>query len=227
MKKVYPRAHEALLAVSRHDFVSGSDLIPSITGHSIPREETVSHILSIMPEITPADDVIHVGGGSGYLAAVLSNLAHRVIYIEKNPDVADAAKARVFRLGMHNVDVLAQPAESGFGLDQPCDLVLCNTFTGFIPVIPVAQGNRKVTFVTDDPDARTDQAVLSGVGGKRDKPLGKEVGGDNVSPYLVSVYEAILLDAVSEKASDIHGERVRIRLRVHVAHDRLPLPAPA
>src|SRR5690554_6148269 len=47
------------------------------------------------------------------------------------------------------------------------------------------------------------------------------LGDDNnrsISPYLVSVYEAILLDAVSEKASDIHieqyGERVRIRLRV-------------
>lgn len=391
MKKVYPRAHEALLAVTRHDFVSGSDLIPSITGHSIPREETVSHILSIMPEITPADDVMHVGGGSGYLAAVLSILAHRVIYIEKNPDVAEAARARFFRLGLHNVDVLAQSAESGFELDQPCDLVLCTTFmtdrdvlagylreggnliclegkAGPVPsmamfvkradrlervrtlgwvdfnrnseqilidlgmvndgalakaqaeaatencrvldvlrrnlnieeidlyrslaqqrgmvfadadellpslkidlfrkfsrtfldlsrIIPVAQDNGKVTFVTDDPDARTDQlermspnraielwlvtptdfrriwsaldlsmqgnrfaadqAVLSGGSKHRGKPLGKEAGGDHVSPYLVSVYEAILLDAVSEKASDIHieqyGERVRIRLRV-------------
>jgi len=390
MKKVYQRAHEALLSVSRHDFVTGSDLIPSITGHSIPREETVSHILSIMPEITPADDVLHVGGGSGYLAAVLSLLAHRVIYIEKNPDVAEAARARFFRLGMHNVDVLAQSAESGFELDQPCDLVLCTTFmadrdvlvnylreggnliclegkAGPVPsmamfmkradklervrtlgwvdfnrnseqilidlgvvsdgvlakakaeaatencrvldvlrrnlnieeidlyrslaqqrgmtfadadellpslkvdlfrkfsrtfldlsrIIPVVQDSGKVTFVTDDPDARTDQlermspnqaiecwlvtptdfrriwsaldlsmkgnrfaadqAVLSG-SDHRGKPLGNEAGGDHVSPYLVSVYEAILLDAVSEKASDIHieqyGERVRIRLRV-------------
>ncbi|WP_417513866.1 ATPase, T2SS/T4P/T4SS family [Marinobacter sp.] len=395
MKKVYQRAREALLSVSRHDFVTGSDLIPSITGHSIPREETVSHILSIMPEVTPADDVIHVGGGSGYLAAVLSRLAHRVIYIEKNPDVAEAARARFFRLGMHNVDVLAQPAESGFELDQPCDLVLCTTFmpdrdvlssylreggnlvclegkAGPVPsmamfvkradklervrtlgwvdfnrnseqilidlgmidegvlakakseaaadncrvldvlrrnlnieeidlyrslaqqrgmtfadadellpslkvelfrkfsrtfldlsrIIPVTQNSGKVSFVTDDPDARTDQlermspgraielwlvtptdfrriwssldlsakgnrfaadeAVLStagpGASRQRDKPLGREAGSDHVSPYLVSVYEAILLDAVSEKASDIHieqyGERVRIRLRV-------------
>lgn len=128
MKKVYPRAREALLAVSRNDFVTGSDLIPSITGHSIPREETVGHILSIIPEITPADIVMHVGGGSGYLAAVLSQLAHRVIYIEKNPDVAESARARFFRLGMNNVDVLAEPAESGFELDQPCDFVLCTTF---------------------------------------------------------------------------------------------------
>lgn len=39
-----------------------------------------------------------------------------------------------------------------------------------------------------------------------------------VSPYLVAIYEAILFDAVSEKASDVHIERyqdrVRIRLRI-------------
>jgi len=128
MNKVYSRGREALLAVSRTDFVTGSDLIPSITGHSIPRYETVAHILSIMPEVMPADTVMHVGGGSGYLAAVLSRLAHRVIYIEKNPSVAEAARDRFFRLGMNNVDVLAQSAESELDLDQPCNLVLCTTF---------------------------------------------------------------------------------------------------
>lgn len=50
------------------------------------------------------------------------------------------------------------------------------------------------------------------------RTLGEVPGSRQISPYLVSVYEAILLDAVSEKASDIHieqyGERVRIRLRV-------------
>ncbi|MFC6684626.1 GspE/PulE family protein [Marinobacter koreensis] len=52
----------------------------------------------------------------------------------------------------------------------------------------------------------------------RSEPLGDASGHHHVSPYLVSVYEAILLDAVSEKASDIHieqyDERVRVRLRV-------------
>jgi type IV pilus assembly protein PilB len=136
------------------------------------------------------------------------------------------------------------------------------TFLDLSRIIPVAQESGKITFVTDDPDARTDQlermspnhtiecwlvtptdfrriwsaldlsakgnrfaadqAVLStagsGGGGKRDNSLGGEAGSDHVSPYLVSVYEAILLDAVSEKASDVHieqyNERVRIRLRV-------------
>jgi type IV pilus assembly protein PilB len=41
---------------------------------------------------------------------------------------------------------------------------------------------------------------------------------NHISPYLVAIYEAILFDAVSENASDIHleryGQRVRVRLRV-------------
>lgn len=45
-----------------------------------------------------------------------------------------------------------------------------------------------------------------------------ESSNTEISPYLVSIYEAILLDAVSERASDIHLERyqqrVRIRLRI-------------
>jgi type IV pilus assembly protein PilB len=45
-----------------------------------------------------------------------------------------------------------------------------------------------------------------------------DVSSKEISHYLVSIYEAILLDAVSSQASDIHveryGERIRIRIRV-------------
>ncbi|MCM0611556.1 Flp pilus assembly complex ATPase component TadA [Marinobacter sediminum] len=395
MKRLYPRAHEALIAVSRHDFVAGSDLVSSITGHSIPREETVSHILGLLPEIEPDQVVMHVGGGSGYLAAVISELAHQVIYVDKNVAVAEVARKRFFRLGKHNVDVLVTAIEDGFELDQPCDMILCTSFinernvmadylregghliclegrAGPVPslamfvkkggrlerartlgwvdfnrnaeqilidlgivderaladakteaagkncpvlevlrnklnleevglyrslaqqrgmaftdadsllpdlhsslfrrfsrtfldlsrLIPVSENSDKITVVTDDPDARTDQLerlspnrvvecllvtptdfrrlwsaldltvkgsrfVADQSAGVEEKPLingqssdllGGEPGQKHVSPYLVSVYEAILLDAVSEKASDIHieqyGDRIRIRLRV-------------
>ena len=77
MKKLYQRAVEALAVVSRPDFVSGADLVPSITGHSIPREETVRHLLGLIPEIEPDHVVMHVGGGSGYLTAVLAERIQR------------------------------------------------------------------------------------------------------------------------------------------------------
>ncbi|GHD44919.1 type IV pilus assembly protein PilB [Marinobacter persicus] len=394
MRAIYPRAEAALLAVARHDFVAGEDIAPSITGHSIPRQETVHHLLGLMPEIAPDQVVMHVGGGSGYLAAVLGQLAHRVIYVDRNPVLVEAARQRFFRSGMHNIDVFEADAGQGVPLDEPCDLVLCTTFlpspnplvtnlreggslvclegrAGPVPsvamyrrkggllervktlgwvdfnrnagqilidlglinetdlakardeaavknervldvlrrslnmeetelyrslaqqrglafsdsedvlnhldaelfrrfsrtfldlsrMIPVREEDSTLTVVTDDPDARTDQlerltprhrivcvlvtptdfrriwsaldltvkgsrfvaeqAAKPGAEAAPDSP-GKDLFGQDInkhiSPYLVSVYEAILLDAVGERASDIHIEqyedRVRIRLRV-------------
>ena len=58
-------------------------------------------------------------------------------------------------------------------------------------------------------DAEPAEKDLAAVAGKDD---------GQISPYLVSMYESILLDAVSSQASDIHleryGQRVRIRLRI-------------
>ncbi|XKH00464.1 Flp pilus assembly complex ATPase component TadA [Marinobacter nauticus] len=402
MKPIYPRAEAALASVFRHDFVAGADLAPSITGHSIPRQETVHHLLGLMPEIEPDQVVMHVGGGSGYLTAVLSQLAHRVIYVDRNPVLADTARERFFRHGLHNIDVIEAAADKGVSTDEPCDWVLCTTFlpnvkvltanlregghlvclegrAGPVPsvamyrrdgdklercrtlgwvdfnrnseqilidlglvndseldkarteavsrnervldvlrrslnleeidlyrslaeqrglvfaeaddvlshlnsdlfrrfsrtfldlsrMIPVVEEDGSMTVVTDDPDVRTDQlerltpkhrivcllvtptdfrriwsALDLTVKGSRfvaeqnaglqpspDKGengkdlLGKEIN-KHISPYLVSVYEAILLDAVSEKASDIHIEqyedRVRIRLRVDGDLHELP-----
>ena len=49
-------------------------------------------------------------------------------------------------------------------------------------------------------------------------PASPQTGQPVISPYLVSVYEAILLEAVSERASDVHLEfyrhKVRVRLRI-------------
>lgn len=42
---------------------------------------------------------------------------------------------------------------------------------------------------------------------------------NQVSPYLVAIYEAILFDAVSEKASDVHIERYQQRVRVRLRID--------
>lgn len=393
MEKIHPRIRSALRVVSHSDFISGKDLPLSTTGHSIPRQEIVTRILSLLPEINPTDVVMHIGGGSGYLAAVLSQLAQRVIYIEQNPYVAEAARERFSRLSLNNIDVVAQAAEVLIELDKPCDLVLCTTFladiftlqnyvreegslvclegkVGAVPslvmhvkragklermhtlgwidfnrsseqilidmgmvdevsleqarvqaaadrcrvldilnvkmnfeevdlyrslasqrnmkfidadellpslnvelfrrfsrtfldlsrLIPVAQDETVLTFITDDPDARADmvermspnhsiqcwlvtptdfrriwsalnlsaqgnrfaadQATRAGLDGSRphNKLLGEDAEEEHISPYLVSVYEAILMDAVSDKASDIHieqyGKRVRIRLRV-------------
>ena len=71
---------------------------------------------------------MHVGGGSGYVTAVLAELAHRVIYVDRNPVLVEKARERFFKQGVHNIDVVQASAEPGVEADSPCDLVLCTTF---------------------------------------------------------------------------------------------------
>jgi protein-L-isoaspartate(D-aspartate) O-methyltransferase len=58
--------------------------------------------------------VLEIGTGSGYQAAVLSRLAGEVLTIERFRTLADAARARLERLGCDNVEVMF-----GDGFDVP------------------------------------------------------------------------------------------------------------
>ena len=58
--------------------------------------------------------VLEIGTGSGYQAAVLSRLCARVLTIERYRTLADRARARLEKLGCDNVEVLL-----GDGFDVP------------------------------------------------------------------------------------------------------------
>jgi len=58
--------------------------------------------------------VLEIGTGSGYQAAVLSGLCARVLTIERYRTLAERARARLEKLGCHNVEVML-----GDGFDVP------------------------------------------------------------------------------------------------------------
>jgi protein-L-isoaspartate(D-aspartate) O-methyltransferase len=58
--------------------------------------------------------VLEIGTGSGYQAAVLSRLCAQVVTIERYRTLADRARARLEKLGCHNVEVML-----GDGFDVP------------------------------------------------------------------------------------------------------------
>ena len=58
--------------------------------------------------------VLEIGTGSGYQAAILSRLGRQVLTIERYRTLADGARARLKRLGCHNVEVML-----GDGFDIP------------------------------------------------------------------------------------------------------------
>ncbi len=50
--------------------------------------------------------VLEIGAGSGYQAAILSRMAGHVLTIERFRTLADTARARLEKLGFHNVEVM-------------------------------------------------------------------------------------------------------------------------
>jgi protein-L-isoaspartate(D-aspartate) O-methyltransferase len=58
--------------------------------------------------------VLEIGTGSGYQAAILSRLCHRVLTIERYRTLADMARERLAKLGCDNVEVML-----GDGFDVP------------------------------------------------------------------------------------------------------------
>jgi len=71
--------------------------------------------------------VLEIGAGSGYAAAILSQIANQVFTVERHPELAqaaNAAKARLKRLGYHNVQVLSADGTRGWPDKAPCDAIV-------------------------------------------------------------------------------------------------------
>ena len=117
-----------LQAVPRDEFIACPDLADRLSGHSIPTRATVLRILRMLPAITATQRVLYVGGGSGYVPAVLAQLADHVCVVEKQPQVADIAATNLARLGVTNTELVVGDAETDLNLQDTFDLVVSGTF---------------------------------------------------------------------------------------------------
>jgi protein-L-isoaspartate(D-aspartate) O-methyltransferase len=72
--------------------------------------QTISqpYIVALMieaAEVKPGESILEVGAGSGYAAAILSQIADRVHAIERHPSLAEAARRRFEKLGYNNIEL--------------------------------------------------------------------------------------------------------------------------
>jgi protein-L-isoaspartate(D-aspartate) O-methyltransferase len=84
-------------------------------------------------EIKDTDDVLIVGCASGYLAALVANLAHRVTATECEPSLAVKASDALAELGLRNVRVKAAAVADGDSVDGPYDVIILNGATEIVP----------------------------------------------------------------------------------------------
>jgi protein-L-isoaspartate(D-aspartate) O-methyltransferase len=98
---------------------------PLTIGHG----QTISqpYIVAIMTtalELTGEEKVLEIGTGSGYQAAILSQLARTVYSVERIPELADSARERLGQLGYNNIHIKVAGDELGWPENAPYDAIV-------------------------------------------------------------------------------------------------------
>ncbi len=114
--------------------------------------QTISqpYIVALMTELldpTPDDRVLEIGAGTGYQAAILSRIVHRVTTIERLGPVAALARKNLADLDIRNVKVIEGDGTLGYPPDAPYDAIIITAATPEIPqplIDQLAEGGRLV-----------------------------------------------------------------------------------
>jgi protein-L-isoaspartate(D-aspartate) O-methyltransferase len=114
-----PRVLAVLAEVPREDFVPAAHrtlayadiALPLGHGEAMMKPVVEGRTLQAL-ELSPGDDVLEIGTGSGFLAACMGRLAREVVSLERHADLADAARARLAAHGAGNVNVITADAFS-------------------------------------------------------------------------------------------------------------------
>ena len=70
------------------------------------------------------DQVLNVGCGTGYSAAVLAHMGTAVVALEQDPDLARQAESALAAIGARQVTVVTGPLVAGWPAAAPYDLIL-------------------------------------------------------------------------------------------------------
>ena len=148
---------DAMQDVPRHLFVpEGSeprayeDMPVTIApGKTLSQAYVSARMISLL-ELEGDEKVLEIGTGSGYDAALLSQLASEVFTIEIDRGLGEKAKATLERLGYENVHVEVGDGYRGWPSEAPFDAILITAAPERIPEPLLAQlkdGGRMVVAV--------------------------------------------------------------------------------
>ncbi len=104
----------------------------------IDLKQTISQplIVAVMTEaleLTGIERVLEVGTGSGYQAAILCELAWRVISVERHRKLAEQAKKVLEQLGYKNVEVHLAEKTLGWRKGAPYDAIIVTAGAPSVP----------------------------------------------------------------------------------------------
>src|ERR671919_1378930 len=143
-----PQVLRAMAKVPRHLFLENELWDCAYEDHPLPigADQTISqpYIVALMVEaleLTGAERVLEVGTGSGYAAAVLSELCAEVFSVEAVGELALKARTLLGTLGCTNVSVLVGDGTLGWEEHSPYDGIVISAAAPCIPRPLVEQLN--------------------------------------------------------------------------------------
>jgi protein-L-isoaspartate(D-aspartate) O-methyltransferase len=163
-----PRVLDAMLRVPRHEFVPEAYRAQAYEDHPLPigDGQTISqpYIVAVMLgalQLTPDDKVLEVGTGSGYVTALLAEIAAQVFSVERHPSLAESARKVLAAHGYTNVCVFTGDGALGLPACAPFDAILVSAAAQRVPpallsqlrdggrmIIPVgAQDSQQLQFI--------------------------------------------------------------------------------
>jgi protein-L-isoaspartate(D-aspartate) O-methyltransferase len=135
-----PRVLRAMAKVPRHLFLESELWNHAYEDHPLPirANQTISqpYIVALMAEalgLKGAERVLEVGTGSGYAAAVLSELCAEVFTVEAVEELALKARTLLSSLGYRNVSVLLGDGTLGWEEYSPYDAIVISAAAPCIP----------------------------------------------------------------------------------------------
>jgi protein-L-isoaspartate(D-aspartate) O-methyltransferase len=135
-----PRVLDAMRSVPRDAFVSHElhDVIYDDCAHSIGSGQTISQPFTVAfmtqaAHLQANDTILEIGTGSGYGAAILSQLGARVHSIERLPELAELASQRLQALGYANVQVHVGDGSLGLANNAPFDAIVVTAGAASLP----------------------------------------------------------------------------------------------
>lgn len=108
-------------------------------------------------QVTRTDRVLEIGAGSGFMAALLAQMADQVLSLEIDPELAAMAQANLQRAGVQNATVRVADGALGTVLDGPVDVILLSGSVSSVPqelLRLLSDGGRLAAIVGEDPMMR-------------------------------------------------------------------------
>lgn len=173
-----PNLYNAFLSLDREEFVPISSKAYELNAHSLGNDQWISSpltvaIMTTALECENCDNILEIGCGSGYQAAILSKLAYRVFSVERIANLANLAKKRMKKLGILNVNIRHDDGNLGWKSFAPYDRILLSCATqevnqnlflqlkeGGILVAPVLNGDKQFIYRYKKIDGNLQKEIL-------------------------------------------------------------------